>query len=358
LGTSYNIGSYAGIPVKLHWSLGLLFLFLIYFGHEIVQLDNTGLAWFLFLVVSLFLSVIFHEFGHALMAKKYGINTKDIILSPIGGIARLEHIPKKPMQELLVAIAGPLVNLIIALLIFLTLLAANFPLSIPLDSYPQNFQEFLRFAFWLNIILFAFNLIPAFPMDGGRILRALLSMKMDAVKATTLASNIGKCLAILMIGIALVKFHPVLFAIGIAILYMAGSESKQVILQEKLKRAPIRKILREAFTRIQETDNFSKALTFVHTTNEKNFLVFDQNESVVGSLPELFLKNYDTIQHSTKSVHTLMSTKSAFLDSSASVMEAYEMLNDQGLAIVGVKEGSVLIGVVDRNDVADYIESL
>lgn len=203
LGRTFTIGSYAGIPVKLHWSLGLLFLFLAYFGRVIINLDNQGLAWFLILIFTLFLCVIFHEFGHALVAKKFGIQTKDIILSPIGGIARLERIPEKPKDEVIIALAGPLMNLLIACLILIVLLLISHPISIPSDSYPQNIREFLRVAFWLNIILFVFNLIPAFPMDGGRILRALLRTKMDIMQATKIASRIGTGIAIVLMTIVL-----------------------------------------------------------------------------------------------------------------------------------------------------------
>jgi len=203
LGRTFTIGSYAGIPVKLHWSLGLLFLFLAYFGRAIINLDNQGLAWFLILIFTLFLCVIFHEFGHALVAKKFGIQTKDIILSPIGGIARLERIPEKPKDEVIIALAGPLMNLLIACLILIVLLLISHPISIPSDSYPQNIREFLRVAFWLNIILFVFNLIPAFPMDGGRILRALLRTKMDIMQATKIASRIGTGIAIVLMTIVL-----------------------------------------------------------------------------------------------------------------------------------------------------------
>lgn len=203
MGRTFTIGSYAGIPVKLHWSLGLLFLFLAYFGRAIINLDNQGLAWFLILIFTLFLCVIFHEFGHALVAKKFGIQTKDIILSPIGGIARLERIPEKPKDEVIIALAGPLMNLLIACLILIVLLLISHPISIPSDSYPQNIREFLRVAFWLNIILFVFNLIPAFPMDGGRILRALLRTKMDIMQATKIASRIGTGIAIVLMTIVL-----------------------------------------------------------------------------------------------------------------------------------------------------------
>ena len=203
MGRTFTIGSYAGIPVKLHWSLGLLFLFLAYFGRVIINLDNQGLAWFLILIFTLFLCVIFHEFGHALVAKKFGIQTKDIILSPIGGIARLERIPEKPKDEVIIALAGPLMNLLIACLILIVLLLISHPISIPSDSYPQNIREFLRVAFWLNIILFVFNLIPAFPMDGGRILRALLRTKMDIMQATKIASRIGTGIAIVLMTIVL-----------------------------------------------------------------------------------------------------------------------------------------------------------
>lgn len=199
--STYRIGNYNGVPIKLHWSLGLLFIFLAYFGKEIIHLDDIGLIWFLILVLSLFLSVIFHELGHAYAAKKYGIVTRDIIISPVGGITRLEHIPK-PVDEIKVALAGPIANLLLAGLILIILLLIKHPFSVPTDSYPESLKEFLRIAFWLNLILFGFNLLPAFPMDGGRILRALLRTKMETKQATKIASRVGIIMAFTIIGLA------------------------------------------------------------------------------------------------------------------------------------------------------------
>ena len=358
MGKNYYIGTYAGIPVKIHWSLGLLFLFLLYFGHQIIKLEFIPLFWFLLLVVSLFLSVVLHEYGHALVARKYGVKTRDIILSPIGGIARLENIPRQPLQEIAVAIAGPMVNLAIAGLSLLILFVTDGNLD-PIDKgYPVNFSQFVEYLFWLNMVLFGFNLIPAFPMDGGRILRGLLSLKLPHLRATKIASTLGKILALCMILIALFKIQPILLAVGIAILYMASTESKKVIVQESLKSTLVDSIFRSRYTPIQETDTMSKPYHLMKNTKEKNFLVFDPYGIVVGSIPELFTENYSSEEDRTKKVRDCMSGKTGFIQHNSSVMEAYDLLNTEGLSILGVRKEGKLVAVVDRTDVQKFLDSL
>src|SRR6188474_547565 len=195
---SYHIATISGIPVKVHWSFGLLLLWVAYetskegFQPMLILLS-------LALVLSVFFCVILHEFGHALAARKFGVKTFDIMMTPIGGIARLERMPEGKGQEFWVAIAGPMVNFVIVGLIwcgFFLVEGIRLPLfSSALWSVENQPPSYFIILLLANGYLGVFNLIPAFPMDGGRMLRSLLSLKMSREKATQIASVTGQVLA-------------------------------------------------------------------------------------------------------------------------------------------------------------------
>lgn len=179
---SIRLGRLFGVPVYLHFTflllLGLVgFLGLIQ-GGPLVAVSGVVL------IAAVFACVVLHEFGHVLAARRYGIPTRDVILLPIGGLARLARMPDEPRQELVVALAGPAVNVVIAALLS------------PLVYLGSS--GFLGQLFAINVILFVFNMLPAFPMDGGRVLRALLARRMHYVRATDLAASIGKGMAVLL----------------------------------------------------------------------------------------------------------------------------------------------------------------
>ncbi|MDX1388001.1 MAG: site-2 protease family protein [Acidobacteriota bacterium] len=205
---SVRLGSLFGIPIYLH----MTFLLLLG-GLGILQLIQGGLAAALFtttLVVAVFGSVLLHEFGHALTARHYGIGTRDVTLLPIGGLARLDRLPTNPRHELWIALAGPAVNVAIAgvLAIWIALFGGAF------------FAQLMM----INLALAAFNLLPAFPMDGGRVLRALLAQRMGRVPATDIAATIGKGLAIVF-GIVGLFFNPMLVFIAIFVWFGAQQEA-------------------------------------------------------------------------------------------------------------------------------------
>jgi len=188
---SLKVASVAGIEVRIHLSF-LLFLAWIWFSYYQVAGVPGAVQGVLF-ILSLFACVLLHEFGHAFAARAFGIATPDITLLPIGGVARLTRIPDKPWQELVVAIAGPLVNVVIAAaLIFVVHRSAELEQLQYLES-PR--VELLSKLASVNVMLVLFNLIPAFPMDGGRILRALLAMALPYTQATQIAAWIGQGLA-------------------------------------------------------------------------------------------------------------------------------------------------------------------
>src|ERR1051325_3816537 len=221
---SLKLGSFAGIRVYLHWTFVLL-LGWILFSH-VGQGHDWAEAWrSVAFILALFGCVLLHEFGHALTAKHYGIHTQDITLLPIGGIARLERLPEDPRQELWVTLAGPAVNVAIAGILFLVL---RFPFQINDFSQARLLEgNFLVHLMSVNVFLAVFNLLPAFPMDGGRVLRALLSMRMGRTKATRLAANIGQGMAILF-GIAGFLGNPMLIFIAIFVYLGAEAEAQAV----------------------------------------------------------------------------------------------------------------------------------
>lgn len=191
---SWKIGRFAGIDLYVHATFFLLILWVVILhwmaGHS-VQGTLSGVEF----ILALFVCVVLHEFGHALTARHFGFATKDIILLPIGGVSRFEKMPDKPWQEFWVAIAGPLVNLALAAIIYVALFfTSGFK---PVQKLSITGGPFLERLLVANLILAIFNLVPAFPMDGGRVLRALLATRMDHVRATQAAAYIGQALALI-----------------------------------------------------------------------------------------------------------------------------------------------------------------
>ncbi|MCB1032647.1 MAG: site-2 protease family protein, partial [Acidobacteria bacterium] len=197
---AWRIGSLAGIPVYVHATFFLIFAWV---ALQTGTKDGWGnLVVSLLFVGALFGCVVLHELGHALAARRYGIETKDITLLPIGGLARLERMPRDPKQELVVALAGPAVNVVIAAVLFLVLGSVPTLEQLPARIQPQLFLQQLMVV---NVFLVLFNLLPAFPMDGGRVLRALLARDGDWLRATERAVRIGRWVALAM---AILGFSP------------------------------------------------------------------------------------------------------------------------------------------------------
>ena len=213
-----------GISINIHVTfLLLLVLFL-----------SGGLKW-LFLVAGIFFFVTLHELCHSLVAKHFGINVREITLLPIGGIASMSNMPEKPSQEFLISIAGPLFNVFVALVFF-------YPLKYILGSdvlfHPPSILTWpltVSYVYWLNLMLAAFNLIPAFPMDGGRILRAALAKKIGYRKATNIAAALGRIFALIFVYFGMLRLNITLIAIAIFIYIAASAEKAQVDMKEALK---------------------------------------------------------------------------------------------------------------------------
>lgn len=357
---SLLIGTFGGIPLKLHWTFGLLVLFVVYTAlNEGVSL-NHGL-WFGGYVFALFLCVVLHEYGHAFAAKRYGVKTKDIILSPIGGVARLESLPEKPLHEMIVALAGPAVNVVIALLVGLGLM-----IFIDTSIFDSKFdilriegpQEFFIFLLALNVMLFVFNLVPAFPMDGGRVLRSGLAMKMGRVKATQIASIVGRVLAVGFVIFGLINSYYVLAFIGVFIFTSAAAEYQYAKMSNKFEEFNAADIMRTQFTRLHLSDLYEIPIDLYKRNIESNFLVFDSLGYISGTIPELFIK--DMIKREDghqERISSVMSQQIGKVNLNASLKKVFEIMNKNGIAIVAVLDNDEIVGVIDRVGLKQAIEN-
>jgi len=227
---SYHIATVRGIRVQIH----VTFLLLIaYYGWEYYQAGGLPMAAFgVALTLLLFLCVLLHEFGHAFAAESFGIRTPDITLLPIGGLARLESMPRSPWQELVITVAGPMVNVVIAAILLLVLRISPWTAW---DSLQYLNSPLLYQLLGLNILLVVFNIIPAFPMDGGRILRSLLAMKLDYFRATWIAVRIGQGIAVVFaIRSLLHQESPMLLFIAF---FVFGAGQQEITILQRIRQS-------------------------------------------------------------------------------------------------------------------------
>ena len=226
---SWRIGRVAGIGIYVHVTFLLILLWIVF---EEYSLGVRAMAGATLYMAALFTIVVLHELGHALMARRFGVVTRDIILLPIGGVARLERMPRNPRQELLVAVAGPAVNVALALVLFtIVRLTGPLPAGNLYDFDPLlSVRGFLYQLVFVNVVLALFNMLPAFPMDGGRVLRALLAMRMSSyVRATGIAARIGRVLALVLAAAGLYGLrNPFWVLIALFVWTAAGSEAAAV----------------------------------------------------------------------------------------------------------------------------------
>ena len=360
---SLKIVEVFGIPVKLHWTFSLLLLWVIGASWNYgLTFQQTG--WQLLFVFSLFLCVVLHEYGHALTARRFGVMTRDIILSPIGGIARLERLPEKPIQEFLVAIAGPLVNVAIAILLlpyFYFYPISNFFEKIFSLQIFDDGLDFVPAILVLNLILAAFNMIPAFPMDGGRILRSLLSLKLPRIQATRVASYIGQAFGFLFILWAFVpeEFLPFDLEnggvttgfIGMFILFTARREYESAKVEHILESFKVSDVMVSYFSRLNEHEPMEAAANYLRQTRERNFLVFAEDAQIVGSISEKSI--IKAIKSNNLGADILKYTEISQIPAVYATEDLkffYDKLYGYQHTILPVLENGLIVGVID-----DYI---
>jgi Zn-dependent protease/CBS domain-containing protein len=268
---SWRIGSLFGIDVYVHATFVLLLLW-IALSHFVQGHDVSVAASGLGLVVAVFATVVLHELGHALVARRYGVGTRDITLLPIGGVAHLERMPEKPSEELAVAAAGPAVNVVLALVLYAVLQLLD-RVAAP-DELRVVGGPFLSKLLWVNVSLAVFNLIPAFPMDGGRMLRALLAMRVDRARATVWAARIGQAIAVLF-AVAGVLWNPMLVLIAVFVWMGARQESAEVQMRAAVRGVTVGEVMITELETLSATDPLARAAARVVAGFQRDFPVID-----------------------------------------------------------------------------------
>ncbi|HEY3320699.1 MAG TPA: site-2 protease family protein [Planctomycetota bacterium] len=283
---SWHVGQLAGIDIYIHSTFLLLLIWLVavYAQHGSTVTETiVGVSF----VMVLFACVVLHELGHALTARRFGVQTRDITLLPIGGVARLERIPQVPIQELLVAIAGPAVNIAIAGVLWIVLFFSGFEPTAFDGLFVSSGLGAIYDLMQLNIVLAVFNLLPAFPMDGGRVLRALLAMKVPRLKATRIASLLGEGMAIVfgLIGFGIFgPPQPVLLFIALFVYMGASQEYKATRWEASVEGLLVSDAMITNFRTLVTTDPLSRAVTLLLQSTQHDFPVLDDQMRVVGLL--------------------------------------------------------------------------
>lgn len=268
---SWKLGQYADIGVYVHATFFLLIGWIV-LSHWLQGQSLPSILEGVVFIVTLFGCVVLHEFGHALAARKFGIRTRDITLLPIGGVARLERMPEDPRQELWVALSGPAVNVVIAAGLFVGLQATA-------SWEPLAQLSVARGSFWerlmvVNLFLAGFNLLPAFPMDGGRVLRALLALRLDYVHATQVAATIGQGIAFLF-GFYGLFSNPFLLFIAFFVWIGAAQESSMVQMKSALGGIPVQRAMLTDFRTLSPEDPLSRVVELLLAGSQQDFPVVE-----------------------------------------------------------------------------------
>jgi Zn-dependent protease/CBS domain-containing protein len=276
---SVNIGTIAGTAVRVHITF---LLFLVWIFAADYASGGPGEAWTgLLFMVLLFACVLAHEFGHIFTARGFGVSTPDVTLLPIGGVARLERIPEEPREEFLIAIAGPAVNVVIAL-VLVALAGAHLDVG-ALGSVDNAGISMVDRLAIVNLFLAAFNMIPAFPMDGGRVLRAVLASRIGHTRATEVAAAVGQFVAFLL-GFAGLFWNPMLIFIAVFVYLAASSEAHMVALRAMAHGVPVTNAMMTQFARLTPQAHVDEAVQTLLRTSQGEFPVVDGAGKPVGLL--------------------------------------------------------------------------
>jgi Zn-dependent protease/CBS domain-containing protein len=347
---SWRLGSIVGIPIRVHATFWLLLVWIaishIVQGHGAAAI-LAGFA----LILSIFACVVLHELSHALSARRFGIRTRDITLLPIGGVANLEKMPEKPSQELVVALAGPAMSLAIAGVLYGAVTLLNAPAG--LDTLQLVGGPFLTKLMWFNVVLAAFNLLPAFPMDGGRVLRATLAMRMSRGRATDIAARIGQGMAVVL-GICGFFFNPTLVIIAVFVWIGAKGEASLVQLQSALSGLPVRQAMITDFRVLAPDDPLSRSVELTLAGFQQDFPVMD-GARLVGIVTHANVLEGLAQHGPDAAVKVVMQRNVATAEPDELLQVAFERLQTaNGRALVVVHDGQV-IGLITPHDIGEIL---
>ena len=345
---SWRIGRLAGIDIFVHMTFPLLLVWagMSYYG---IRRDPSDVAVGLAFVGMLFGIVVLHELGHALMARRFGIGTSDITLLPIGGVARLIRMPEEPRQEFLVALAGPAVNVALAALLGAVAVVTDIPLRSGIDilgGHP------LRNLFWVNVGLALFNMVPAFPMDGGRVLRSLLAMRLGHPRATRIAATVGQFLAVALGGLGLMG-NPVLVLIAVFVWMGAKGEAAAISTEAGRSEVPVRIVMITDFQRLDPNASLGVAAHTALRGVQTDFPVSEHGRLVGLLSADRLVRGMRTIGPSGR-VDQVMIREVVTADSGEPIESAFARLQASRERCMPVLTAGVLVGLLTREHLSAF----
>lgn len=349
---SWRAGSLFGIPLYIHWTFVIL-LGWIALAH--VKANASPLQ-FIIGVVSIaviFGVVVLHELGHALMARRFGIQTKDITLLPIGGLARLERMPEKPGQEFLVAIAGPAVNVVLAVIsgILLAVFYGHLPEAVGIGFETAPLEQF----FFVNVYLVLFNMLPSFPMDGGRVLRAALASRLPYAQATRIAASVGQGMALLFVFGGFLTGNFMLFFIALFVWLGAEGEASMAQVKSVLGDARVADAMITQFRSLSPHDPLSAAVDDIFSGFQQDFPVVDHTGRIIGLLTYGALIRALSDTGPRAPVANAMAAEFGTCNPSDRLEEVLPRLQGSASSTFAVIDNGALIGLLTLGNLSEFI---
>ncbi|MCG3146575.1 MAG: hypothetical protein PCFJNLEI_00006 [Verrucomicrobiae bacterium] len=347
---SFPIGRISGISLRLHVTFLALLLFIGYSTYR--ELNLLMALWSVGFICAVFGCIILHELGHSLVAQQFGIEVRSITLLPIGGVAALKSIPQNPWHEIAITLAGPLVNAVIALLL---LPVIGLPKELLLVYLPHDFHAFLTALLKANLTLFLFNFIPAFPMDGGRLVRAVLALVLPYHRATSIAALIGQAIAIIFIMAGLTGSQLLpgvipfwLIIIGVFIFLGAEAEERLVRTRTALADCDVAAVMMRNFVSLTPTDSCEHATRLLFQTGQDDFPVL-ADDRFLGSVSRA------DILKTTGPVETIMDQTVPPVSPHDRLVQVYDEILAEGWGSVPVLEDDRLVGWLTNENINRYL---
>lgn len=350
---SFKIAEIAGIKIQVH---STFLIIVAWFALAYWQLKGTliGVLEGVIFILALFFCVVLHELGHALTARIFGIKTQSITLLPIGGIAAIEKVPEDPREEILIALAGPAVSLGIALLLWILLTVTGSLVSV--EDMGVAGGPFLQRLMIVNLIIATFNLIPAFPMDGGRVFRALLSMYMEATNATRVAAGIGQFIAIGFAVLGLM-YNPFLFLIAVFIWIGASAETRAATIKQALSDVSAAQAMLTDFHVLKPGDPLAKAIELTLTGSQKDFPVIEGG-NVVGFLAQTDLLRGLQQGGDQLEVAAAMQVEVVDVNPGVHMEQVLGLMQGNPHGLVTVSESGQLKGIINFDNIFELLRIL
>jgi Zn-dependent protease len=344
---SIRIGSLFGIPIKVHLTFLLLLLFIGVAGTR--EGGIGGLNGVIF-VILIFACVLIHELGHSIVAKRYGIEVRDITLLPIGGVSHIEEIPQDPRQELIIALVGPLTSFALAL-VFL-ILGQAMGQTLERGRLTFDREHVLMSLFALNLILGSFNLIPAFPMDGGRILRGFLANRMSLIRATRVAAGIGQTAAIVMFFVG-IFYNWWLALIAIFIYIGAEGEERSTEMRVALSEVPARRAMLTDVEPVHPDQTLKEMLEKICHLTQDDFPVIDQGK-LIGLITKTDILSALKERDEDAPVKDFMRKEFAVAEIDTPLSELFDVMNRKNIPAIPVMHGMNLVGLITLEQIGRY----